>query len=129
MARLPTVGGDDDGWGDVLNEFLLVGHETDGNLKNVFLQPVATTGAVISFVTPQIYNSSSSPTTSNITHNLTGGKIGVIQKIYHNHSVAPTFPAEWVKLGYTNYVLSTLNIIYAEYVSPTRIEYWINQQS
>ncbi len=35
MARLPTPGGDDGTWGDVLNEFLNVGHNTDGTLKNV----------------------------------------------------------------------------------------------
>jgi hypothetical protein len=30
MARLPTVGGDDDNWGSVLNEFLDVEHNDDG---------------------------------------------------------------------------------------------------
>ncbi|MBP7806960.1 hypothetical protein KA047_00495 [Candidatus Saccharibacteria bacterium] len=33
MARLPVPGSDDGTWGDVLNEFLEVAHETDGNLK------------------------------------------------------------------------------------------------
>jgi hypothetical protein len=33
MARLPTVGGDDDGWGQVLNDFLMVEHNADGTLK------------------------------------------------------------------------------------------------
>lgn len=36
MARLPTVGGDNDNWGTVLNEFLDVAHNTDGTLKNHF---------------------------------------------------------------------------------------------
>jgi hypothetical protein len=35
MSRLPTVGGDSGGWGTVLNDFLQVGHTSDGNLKNV----------------------------------------------------------------------------------------------
>lgn len=30
MARLPTQGGDSGTWGDILNEFLQVGHHTDG---------------------------------------------------------------------------------------------------
>jgi hypothetical protein len=30
MARLPTPGSDSGSWGDVLNEFLNVGHSTDG---------------------------------------------------------------------------------------------------
>ncbi len=35
MARLPTPGGDDGTWGDILNEFLDVGHNSDGTLKGV----------------------------------------------------------------------------------------------
>lgn len=31
MARLPTPGSDSGSWGDVLNEYLLIGHDTDGN--------------------------------------------------------------------------------------------------
>lgn len=33
MARLPTPGGDDGNWGDVLNTFLRVEHNDDGTLK------------------------------------------------------------------------------------------------
>jgi len=87
----------------------------------------ATTGAVISFATPQIYNSIASPSTSNITDDLTGAKIGIVQKIYHNHSVAPTFPAGWVKRGDGEYVVSVLNTIYAEWSVGTTVEYWIVQ--
>jgi hypothetical protein len=35
MARLPTVGGDTGNWGNVLNDFLGVSHNTDGTLKGV----------------------------------------------------------------------------------------------
>jgi len=34
MSRLPTVGGDNDGWGSVLNDYLLVSHNADGTIKN-----------------------------------------------------------------------------------------------
>lgn len=34
MSRLPTVGGDNDGWGTVLNDFLAVSHNSDGTLKS-----------------------------------------------------------------------------------------------
>lgn len=34
MARLPLPGGDDGTWGDVLNQFLLVAHNTDGTLTD-----------------------------------------------------------------------------------------------
>lgn len=33
MARLPSVGGDQDNWGTVLNEYLNTAHNTDGTLK------------------------------------------------------------------------------------------------
>lgn len=33
MTRLPQPGGDDNTWGDILNTFLEVGHNTDGSLK------------------------------------------------------------------------------------------------
>ena len=33
MPRLPTLNSDADQWGAVLNEFLLVAHYEDGNLK------------------------------------------------------------------------------------------------
>ena len=33
MARLPTLGGDDGTWGQVLNDFLSVSHNSDGSLK------------------------------------------------------------------------------------------------
>jgi hypothetical protein len=33
MARLPTPGGDDGTWGDVLNDFLSQAHNADGSLK------------------------------------------------------------------------------------------------
>jgi len=39
MARLPTVGGDINNWGTVLNEFLSVGHNPDGTLVVPPVQP------------------------------------------------------------------------------------------
>ncbi len=35
MIRLPVPGGDEDIWGEVLNEFLVVGHNDDGTIKTV----------------------------------------------------------------------------------------------
>jgi hypothetical protein len=93
----------------------------------ISLNTTATTGAVISFANPQVYNSIASPSSSNITDNLTGARIGVVQKIYHNAGTAPTFPAGWVRRGTGTYVTSTLNIIYAEWSVGTTVEYWITQ--
>ncbi|HSX06510.1 MAG TPA: glycosyl hydrolase family 28-related protein [Candidatus Saccharimonadia bacterium] len=45
MARLPTPGGDDNSWGDILNSFLAVSHNTDGSLQQTAL---SSAGAVTS---------------------------------------------------------------------------------
>jgi hypothetical protein len=86
-----------------------------------------TTGVVVDFTSLKIYNSPSSPATENITDDLSGANLGFVQKLYHNNSVAPTVPDGWVKLGTGTYTISTLNIIFAEWVSGTRVEYWIVQ--
>lgn len=83
------------------------------------------TGNVISFSIPQVYNSLASPGNGDITDSLTGARTGVVQKIYHNKAVAPTFPAGWVRLGSETYNANNNNIIFAEWVSGTRVEYWI----
>jgi hypothetical protein len=100
----------------------------DGNIVTKQNKTVATTGSVISFSTDQVYNSPGSPSSSNITDDLTGAIIGVVQKIYSNKVTAPTFPAGWVLIGSGEYVTSVLNIIYAEWISGTRVEYWITQE-
>lgn len=83
------------------------------------------TGTTISFTQPTIYNSPTSPATGNITNDLTGSKIGIVQKLYHNDAITPTVPAGWVRLGAGGYAVSVLNNIYAEWVDGTRVEYWI----
>lgn len=99
----------------------------DQDLSGLELKTASTTGSVISFAVPQIYNTVASPSSSNFTDDLTGARVGVVQKIYSNKSTAPTFPAGWVKLGSGSYLNSSLNIIYAEWVSGSRVEYWIVQ--
>jgi hypothetical protein len=87
---------------------------------------IASTGGLITFDVPIVYNTATSPTALNITNDLTGAKIGVVQKIYSNKSVAPTVPSGWVKLA-GDYTVSVLNIIYAEWSESSRVEYWIIQ--
>ena len=41
MSRLPNVGGDNNEWGNVLNEYLSVSLNTDGTLKNIPVQTLA----------------------------------------------------------------------------------------
>ena len=45
MARLPVPGQDDGTWGDLLNEYLAVSHDSDGSLKEAAVSPMLVTGA------------------------------------------------------------------------------------
>lgn len=87
--------------------------------------PSQANGSLITFDAPKIFNSPDSPATNNLTDDLTDSKIGIVQKIYHSSNTAPTFPAGWVKLGTTDYVEGSLNIIFAEWITASRVEYWI----
>jgi len=88
---------------------------------------VAKTGVVISFTENEIYNTSAAAGTGNITNNLTGAQLGIVQKLYHQEGSAPSVPAGWVLLGSGTYSTTALNVIYAEWCGGTRVEYWIVQ--
>lgn len=45
MARLPIPGQDDGTWGDLLNEYLAVSHDSDGSIKEAAVSPMLVTGA------------------------------------------------------------------------------------
>jgi hypothetical protein len=92
--------------------------------------PAATTATTttINFTGQTIYYDAASPGTGNISENLTGSKLGLIQKIYHNDVSEPTYPAGWVLMGDAIYFTSTLNVIYAEWAGGTRVEYWYVQE-
>lgn len=102
----------------------LSGYALTTDLLNYTQITIASTGVSIAFDRTRIYNLPASVGTGNITGNLTGAKIGIVQKIYHQQGTTPTFPAGWVKLS-GNYSTTLLNIIYAEWVTGTRVEYWI----
>jgi hypothetical protein len=55
-ARLPTVGGDDGNWGQILNDFLSVTHKSDGTLKDnsVTVSTILGLGAAAVMSTAQI---------------------------------------------------------------------------
>jgi len=100
---------------------------TYADLKAGSQSAVANTGAVISFTQNEIYNTSSSAGTGNITNDLTDAQLGIVQKIYHQEGSAPTVPAGWVLMGSGTYSTTALNVIYAEWCGGTRVEYWIVQ--
>jgi hypothetical protein len=86
------------------------------------------TTTTINFTGQTIYYNSTSPATGNITQNLSSASLGLIQKIYHNDTVEPTYPVGWVLMGDAIYFTSTLNIIYAEWAGGSRVEYWYVQE-
>ena len=83
------------------------------------------TSTVISFTEKTIYGTADTPLTGNLTDDLSDAKLGITQKIYHNSSIEPTVPVGWVLIGNTSYVEDVLNIIYVEWASGSRVEYWI----
>lgn len=50
LARLPTPGGDENSWGDILNDFLAQAHNSDGTLKDSAVTGLA--GQPVSSSTP-----------------------------------------------------------------------------
>lgn len=96
------------------------------NYVDTFVVPLVSTGTSIFFDRLREYNQVT-PATGNLTNDLTGAQKGIIQKIYHNHSSAPTVPGGWVLIG-GEYKTGELNIIYAEWCGSSRVEYWIAQE-
>jgi hypothetical protein len=96
----------------------------DQDLSGLMPYAIARTTSEIRFDVPSVYNSVTTPQTAVLTSNLTGARIGVVQKIYSNRA-SFTFPSGWVLLGSQNYTPSVLNIIYAEWTESARVEYWI----
>ncbi len=87
-------------------------------------------GSEISFDRNKVYNTFDSPSAAAaLTNDLTNARLGVVQKIYHEAASEPTYPSGWVQLGTATYSDSTLNIIYCEWVSGTRVEYWYSQET
>jgi len=125
----PTKGSDDNYVTDAQLVVIANTSNTNSgdNATNTKYEAVARTGAVVAFDVDAVYNSIASPSSSNLTDDLTGARLKIVQKIYHNAGTAPTVPAGWVKKGTGNYVTSTLNIIYAEWSVGTTVEYWITQ--
>jgi len=91
----------------------------------IAFDPATSTSANIAFTKPTIHGNATTALTADITNDLTNAKLGIVQKIYHNHSSAPSFPGGWVQVGENDYITGTRNIIYAEFAEGTRVEYWI----
>ena len=100
--------------------------DTALNLKSN--NAVQRTGTSIAFDNEANYGTIATPETGNITGDYTNARIGVVQLIIHNHSVAPAIPATWVMLtGSQAYKINQLNRIYVEWSSSNIANYTILQ--
>lgn len=101
---------------------------TAGKWKIIFpstsINAIEKTGTEITFETLDIYGKFSTPGATNIKVDLTGAKLGLVQKMYHKSTIEPEFPNVFVKVNGT-YSTTQNNIIYFEYCEETRVEYWI----
>jgi hypothetical protein len=86
------------------------------------------TTTTVHFTGQTIFHKYTNQATGNITEDLTGAKLGITQKIYHNDVVVPTFPAGWVLMGDGVYFTSELNLIFVEWAEGSRVEYWYVQE-
>lgn len=92
------------------------------------IEATQSTGTVLVFDLDQVYGTTATPETGNITVNLTDAKLGVTNIVIHNNGVAPTFSAPFQILsGSGTYVTGVLNYIYCTYLDDTHIIYAINQ--
>ena len=81
---------------------------------------VSTTGTSVAFAVQQIYGSSGTPETGNITLNTTGLVAGITQLMIHNNSSAPTFSSPF-KIISGVYITGVANYIMFYAVSSTVI--------
>jgi hypothetical protein len=123
---LRRLTGNTHGYGKIVNDLI---EDDTIQYNKLNIQPTSTSSDEVSFVIPRTFGTPASPRTANITESLTSAQAGIVQKIYHNAGTAPTFPAGWVRLGSGEYETGELNIIYCEWVSGTRVEYWIVQEA
>lgn len=101
--------------------------QTALNLKADII-PTVSAGTVVAFDKDRDYGDETTPETGNISYTATGAKVGVISRVIHNHTIAPTFAANMVAGSNSGtYVTSTVNYIVCEYRHATLVKYWISQ--
>jgi len=99
-----------------------------GARTNLGLTAVQRTGTNVAY-DRSVYNARSTPGQGNITESSSAGSLGVVNKLYHDDTTEPSYPASWIHVGDSVYVTDVLNIIYFEWVSSSEVEYWIAQDS
>lgn len=90
--------------------------------------PAVSAGTVVTFAKDTDFGTEASPETGNVSYSTSGAKVGVISRVIHNHTIAPTFAANMTKLSNSgDYVVGVINYIYCEYRNATKVIYSITQ--
>lgn len=89
---------------------------------------VGATEFPLTFTRPTVWGTRASPMTGDITENLAGARVGVVQKVYHEDTETPAVPGTWVLMGDATYIPLELNVIYCEFVGSGVVEYWVAQE-
>ena len=93
------------------------------------IEPLVSGGTAVKFDKGRTYGSEASPETGNITLDAVGAKVGVVICVIHNHSVAPTFGAQFKRLTTSdNYITGVNNYIYMEYRTASKVIYSITRE-
>jgi hypothetical protein len=98
LSRLPTVGGDDNTWGDILNDFLNVEHNTDGTQKTLSI----TKGGTGATTAGGARTNLSVPADSSVVHNSGAETIAGV-KTFSSAPIGPT-PAAPTEIANKSYV-------------------------
>ena len=116
---------------DEVIQFNLNGHDSSAyryeyvgvdSLTNVSFTTELEIGSTIFFTNPMgiIYNRDS-PSSSNIILDLTGAKLGAVSCIFHNSATMPTITGATIIIISGNYVPSSVNCIWLEYLGSSKI--------
>lgn len=104
MPRLPIVGSDDGTWGDVLNDFLSVEHNSDGSLKKAAditaAQNAADTAQTAADAAQTTADAAQTAVTNEAATRLAADEARVV-RLVHNGSAYPSRPSdatyvEWI---------------------------------
>lgn len=101
--------------------------KTDSNWINL-LYSTQQSGTEISFEKPNDYGTDLNPKTGALTDTNLGAETGNPQKIYHQDTTL-SVPADWVRMGPTEYESGVSNLIVVEWERNDRKIYWIAQEA
>lgn len=116
------------GAGGTITSANVLHYNKQTDLSLYLTKPVERTGYVMAFDRIAVYNDFSIATSASvITNNLVNAQKGIVQKMTIKTSSLNPFPAGWVLLGFVRYTAGALTNVYCEWISGSRVEYWLEK--